>query len=528
MEGPHRELRAGFADGLRRDDADGDADFHTLAGREVDAVARGTDALLQFARQRAADLDGQLAVLVDLEAHGLVLVLDRFAVASRRRVGQLGHVAVLQRGDAPGGSLLNHATRLDEHLSRVGVGHRRKRHAADGPLADLFDDFAVADDSMEVHALGGAAVVTLDDDVLRDVHQTPRQVTRVGGSKRRVGQTLSGAVGRHEVLHHIQADVERRLDGEFVDEFVELVVHQAAHAGQLGQLLDAASRAADRDQRERVALLESLDDFFTDLVVGLAPELDQGFGHLVVGHRAAAEARGDAVRPAFGVGEDLLTSLRRVHVRDRHGDAVAERPLEAQLLQVVEELDRGTVADAAVALDDDLRDGLLGEDPTQEVVRVPHGVRQDAVEDELARRHFADDGLPLLLQSDQFANFVAVFVGHRLVLVLDARDGVAAIHLFARSEHGTAQPDLDGVVQMKRVTLVLGLVEEDDLVRIRIGVRHRVVLGVLEVQPFTLGEGLPAVLSNIRERVAAQNDVLHGRYGRATVCRREQVLRREH
>ena len=35
-----------------------------------------------------------------------------------------------------------------------------------------------------------------DDDILRDVDQTARQVAGVGGTQRGVGQALTGAVGR--------------------------------------------------------------------------------------------------------------------------------------------------------------------------------------------------------------------------------------------------------------------------------------------------------------------------------------------
>ena len=57
VERPHRELRAGLADRLRRDDADGLADLDHLAGREHAAVAEAADAALGLAGQHRADLD---------------------------------------------------------------------------------------------------------------------------------------------------------------------------------------------------------------------------------------------------------------------------------------------------------------------------------------------------------------------------------------------------------------------------------------------------------------------------------------
>ena len=57
VERTHGELRAGFADGLRRDDADRLAALHQPAGRQVAAVAGCANAALRFAGQHRADLD---------------------------------------------------------------------------------------------------------------------------------------------------------------------------------------------------------------------------------------------------------------------------------------------------------------------------------------------------------------------------------------------------------------------------------------------------------------------------------------
>ena len=46
----------------------------------------------------------------------------------------------------------------------------------------------------------GAAVLLGDDDVLRHVDQTAGEVARVGGLERRIGQALTRAVRRDEVL----------------------------------------------------------------------------------------------------------------------------------------------------------------------------------------------------------------------------------------------------------------------------------------------------------------------------------------
>ena len=102
VERTHGQLRARFADGLRRDHADRFAALHQPSGRQVAAVARHADAALGFAGQHRADLDaldtgrlnrrrqffGDLLVDVDDDvAFVILLIFERHAA----------HDAVAQR-----------------------------------------------------------------------------------------------------------------------------------------------------------------------------------------------------------------------------------------------------------------------------------------------------------------------------------------------------------------------------------------------------------------------------------------------
>ena len=90
-----------------------------------------------------------------------------------------------------------------------------------------------------------AAVVFGDDDILRHVDQAPGQVTGVGRAQRRVGQTLACAVRAQEVLERRQPFTEVGANGQRDDAAVG-VGHQAAHAGQLADGVDAALGGAGR------------------------------------------------------------------------------------------------------------------------------------------------------------------------------------------------------------------------------------------------------------------------------------------
>ena len=59
-------------------------------------------------------------------------------------------------------------------------------------------------------AVGRAAIVFLDDHVLRHVHELAGHVAGVGGLERGVGQTLAGAVRGDEVFQHRQTFAEVR------------------------------------------------------------------------------------------------------------------------------------------------------------------------------------------------------------------------------------------------------------------------------------------------------------------------------
>src|ERR1039457_3963937 len=131
VEGTHGQLGAGFADGLRRDHADGFAALHQPPGGQVAAVAGHADAAFGFAGEHGADFDA----------------LDTGRLNGRRQFF---------------GDLLVDA---DDHVAFI-VPLIFQRHSAHDAVAQRFDDFAGFDDRLHVDAFGGAAIVFADDHVL--------------------------------------------------------------------------------------------------------------------------------------------------------------------------------------------------------------------------------------------------------------------------------------------------------------------------------------------------------------------------
>ncbi len=127
----------------------------------------------------------------------------------------------------------------------AGIGQGCGREAADH--APLVGALLVAGDLRgfgpgDPAAFLRTAVFLAGDHVLGDVHQTPGQVTRVGGSKGGVREALAGAVGGDEVLEdrHAFAEVAPH---RHVDDPARRVGHEAAHAAELADLALVAAGA---------------------------------------------------------------------------------------------------------------------------------------------------------------------------------------------------------------------------------------------------------------------------------------------
>ena len=221
VEGTHRQLGAGLADGLGGDDADRLADVHQLAGGQRAAVALGADADLGLADQDAGRADGR----------------PRPASTSRvdHRLG--GVLADLGRA---------RCRRPSTSSARCG----RCRCSRCWPACAGVPSASLLAICMASRALG-AAVLLADDHVLRHVHQTPGEVPGVGGAQRGVGQALAGAVGGDEVLQHRQALAEAGLD-RARDGLALGVGHQTAHAGDLPDLHRVTTGAGVDHHPDRV------------------------------------------------------------------------------------------------------------------------------------------------------------------------------------------------------------------------------------------------------------------------------------
>ncbi len=260
-----------------------------------------------------------------------------------------------------------------ERLLRLGIDDFGGDASAEDPLAQRLDHFATLDQRLHGHAIGGAAIVLGDDEILRHVDEAPREVSGIGRLQRGVGEALARAVRGDEVLQHVQALAEIRGDRRLDDRAVGLR-HQAAHPRQLPDLRRRAAGAGVRhhvDGIERLllhGLAVTVDHVFgaelahhrlCDVVARATPDVD----HLVVTLALRDETRGvlrlDLLHLRFGLGDDRVLLGRHQHVVGGERDAAARRQAVPRLHQLVGEDHRFAQAAAAETRVDDPRDLLL-------------------------------------------------------------------------------------------------------------------------------------------------------------------------
>ncbi len=206
MEGTHGQLGSRLTDRLGSDDTDRLAEVDDVPTGQVATIAGSTDTATTLACQHRADMN----------------LLDT------------GVFDFLHQG------FVDFDVGLNEDL----VGHRVhnivERGTAENTIAQRLNDFTALNKGADLDTVQRTAVIFHDDGVLGNVDQTTGQVTGVGRLERRIGETLTGTVGRDEVLENRQALTEVSRDRCFDDRAIRLG-HQTTHTGQLTDLLVTTS-----------------------------------------------------------------------------------------------------------------------------------------------------------------------------------------------------------------------------------------------------------------------------------------------
>ena len=360
VERAHRQLRAGLADRLRRDDADRLAHVDRRAAREIAAVAGAADAVLGLAGQHGADLDFLDAGRID-----------------RRHV-----------------LFDDHRARGHDDLA-VEVEQRLGRGAAENARAERGHDRAGVDDRAHLDAAGGAAIRDRDDRILRDVDETARQITRISGLQGGVREALAGAVGRVEVFENRKAFLEVRND-RALDDLARGLGHQPAHGRELPHLGRRTARSrmrhhVDRVDRNVAAVLvlphrrNARHHLLGELVGALRPGVDHLVVLLALGDQAVVVLLLVFLRQSGGLGDEPRLRLRHHHVVLAERNAGLERLSEPDRHDPVAEDDRLLLPAIAVDGVDHVRDFFLRHQLVGDVERNLDVFGQQPAEDQPAR-----------------------------------------------------------------------------------------------------------------------------------------------
>ena len=207
MERPHRQLCTWLTDRLRSNNAHGLTGIHDGTPRQITAVAQRADTFFSFTGQRTANTCN----LKPSRIHGI------------------RHAFVNQLTTC-------HKNLVGSRLEQILCGN-----PAQQTLGQRQHNLAVIHRCFSSNGFFGSTIIHADNAILRHIHQTTGQITRVGGFQCRIGQTFARAVGRVEVFKNRQTFFKVR-DNRRLDDIAVWLGHQTAHAAQLFHLGDRPTR----------------------------------------------------------------------------------------------------------------------------------------------------------------------------------------------------------------------------------------------------------------------------------------------
>ena len=312
VEGSHRELGAGFADGLCGDDAHSFTNLDHAACGKTATVAFDTDTALGFASKCRTDFE--------------LLVADFF-----------------QRGCS---LLINELIFFENGLACDRIFNRFAASAANDAGREADDFFVSFVDRADDDAICSVAVIDRDDDILSGVNELTCKVSRVSGFKSCVGKTFAGAVCRDEILEHGQSLAEVRGDG-LLDDFARRFGHLTTHTGELLDLGAVTTRTGIHHHKDGVhvaavvVVFQRAEEGVRDLFTGVGPDILNFVFALAIGDDASAVLFLHLSDFTVGFFEELLFLLGHHHVIDTDGNTSAGCFAEAEFLETVKRFDSG-------------------------------------------------------------------------------------------------------------------------------------------------------------------------------------------
>src|SRR6516165_2237246 len=373
MEGAHRELRAGFTDRLRRDDADRFTHIDRSSSGEIAAIALRADAILRLAGENRADL----------------------------------HLLDAGRIDAINMRLLDHFTRVDDGRA-VGISQLFRSRTAENARCQRGHNVARIDDRPHTDTILGTAIDRRDDRILSDVNETAGEIAGVGRLQGCIGKALTRTMGRVEILEHGEAFLEVR-DNRAFNDLAGGLGHQPTHRGKLLHLGWRTTRARMRHHVNRIDRLvaaviillngrDAAHHFFGKLVRTFRPGIDNLVIFLALGDQTVIILLLIFLGERSRLLDDARLRLGHDHVILAEGDARLEGLAEAQGHDPVAENDRLLLPAIAVDDVDHVRDLFLRHELVHDVKGDLVVPRQKLAKDQAARRSIENFRYPLTIR----------------------------------------------------------------------------------------------------------------------------------
>ncbi|XOQ26852.1 MAG: hypothetical protein ACFWTM_11300 [Mitsuokella multacida] len=242
------------------------------------------------------------------------------------------------------------------------------------------------------------AVLFADDDVLSDVDQTAREVTRVSCTQCRIGQTFAGTMRRNEVIGYREAFTEVCRDWQ-VDDLTGRVSHEAAHAGELTHLLFVTAGTGVSHHEDWVEGVHVVHHGISDIVRGFRPQGDDFMITLVFRDKTAVILTLDLIDDFLRFADDGFLLRRHDDIGNSDGHAGDAGVMVTEVLDVIDDFCRLRSAKMVVAVGNEGTELLFlhenAEAPRAIVflMEVTEFRRQDLVEDHAAKARLDERSL---------------------------------------------------------------------------------------------------------------------------------------
>ena len=201
--------------------------------------------------------------------------------------------------DLPSQLLINESPCLKHNFVGTWLHHILRHNSTKNTTRQRNNHITTFNQRCHAETFVGTTVVIGNDQILRYIHQSTCQVTRVRCLQCRVGQTFPCTVRRDEVLKNRQTFSEVGRNRCFNDRSIRLC-HQTSHPRKLTNLCSRTTRARishheDRVERillngiafriHRVFFPNSVHHLLRDQVIGSRPDVDHFVVLLTLGHK---------------------------------------------------------------------------------------------------------------------------------------------------------------------------------------------------------------------------------------------------